>query len=118
MKHYDFNSSKNQRIKEQFVEREVYAFSYDSDKYADWNEWENLYETDALHFDQEILEYWIVSPWLGEKLREKGEPVLERWGGWIWGRTCSGQAILLDNVISEICYEMEILEGQQYEWNI
>ena len=54
---------------------------------------------------QEIYEYWIVSPWLGKRLRDKGEPVLERWGGWIWGRTGTGQVIALDSVISEICYE-------------
>lgn len=65
---------------------------------------------------QEIYEYWIVTPWLGEKLREKGEPVLKRHGGWIWGRTCSGQAIALDWVISLICYDMGILEGQPHEW--
>lgn len=174
MKHYDYNSSKNQAIKDQFVRREIYAcisdmaeylFSYDGG-YADWDEWENLYvtrcpecgeivdewkevdETDIVHIEsddtaneymdygvkcphcgavyeeepepelQEIYEYWIVSPQLGEKLRDKGEPVLERIGGWIWGRTCTGQAILLDNVISEICFEMEILEGQRHEWEI
>jgi len=175
MKHYDYNSSKNQTIKMKFVQREVYAcisdmaeylFGYDGDKYADWDEWENLYitrcpecgevvdewkevdETDVEHIEsddiangymdygvkcphcgaiheeepeperQEIYEYWIVSSWLGEKLREKGEPVLERGGGWIWGRTCTGQAILLDDVISEICYDMEILEGQSREWKV
>jgi len=174
MKDYNFNSSKNQTIKGQFVEREVracisdmaeYLFSYDGDKYADWDEWENIYvtrcpecekivdewkevdENDVEHFEedlaneyldygvkclhcgaiheeepeterQEIYEYWIVSPWLGEKLMAKGEPVLKRWDGWIWGRTCTGQAILLDGVISEICYEMEILEGQPHEWEI
>jgi len=128
MKHYNFNSSKNQAIKKQFVEREVYAcisdmaeylFSYDGDKYADWDEWENI---GAIHEEEpetkEILEFWIVSPWLGEKLMEKGEAVLKRWGGWIWGRTCTGQAISLDGVISEICYDIEILEGQPYEWKI
>jgi uncharacterized C2H2 Zn-finger protein len=175
MKRYDHNSSKNQTIKMQFVQREVYAcisdfaeylFSYDGDKYADWDEWENLYiahcpecgevvkdwnevteddveylQSDTIaneymdhgvkcpHCDeifeeepeaepQDIYEYWIVSSWLGEKLREKGEPVLARGGGWIWGRTCTGQAILLDHVISETCYDMEILEGQAREWKV
>ena len=175
MKHYDYNSNKNQTIKDRFVQREIIAcisdmaehlFSYDGDKYANWDEWENLYVTrcpkclepvdeweevneyDVEHIDsdeianeymdygvkcphcgiiyeeepetepQEIYEYWIVTPWLGEKLRDKGEPVLERWGGWIWGRTCTGQAILLDSVISSICYDMEILEGQPHEWKI
>ena len=169
MKRYDYNSSKNQAIKNQFVRREVFdcisdmaehLFSYEGDKYADWDEWENLYiaycpecgeavkdwdevneddveyikiisdeiangymdygvkcpHCDALYAEepeaepQEIYEYWIVSSWLGEKLRNKGEPVLERSGGWIWGRTCTGQAILLDSVISSICYDMGILE--------
>lgn len=173
MMHYDYNSSKNQAIKGQFVQREVYAcisdmaeylFGYDCDKYADWDEWRNVYitrcpecgeivdewgeidETDVENIEsddiankymdygvkcphcgaifeeepeaefREIFEYWIVSPWLGEKLRDKGEPVLERRDGWIWGRTCTGQAILMDGVISKICYEMGILEGQRYEW--
>ena len=173
MKHYDYNSSKNQAIKGRFVQREVKAcisdmaehlFSYEGDKYAGWDEWENLFVTrcpecgeinSILHNEtpddndnipadcdpdeyaaeypyqcscgarfeeepetepQEIYEYWIVTPRLGEKLREKGEPVLERHGGWIWGRTSSGQAILLDQVISSICYELKILEGQPHEW--
>ena len=158
MKHYDYDSIKNQAIKEQFVQREVitnisdmaeHLFSWDGDKYADWDEWENLYITrcpecgepvneweegeeegykcpfcGAIHEEepepeqQEIYEYWIVTPWLGEKLMDKGEPVLKRSGGWIWGRTCTGQAILLDSVISSICYDMGILEGQPHEWKI
>ena len=175
MKNYDYNSIKNQAIKGQFVQREVKAcitdisehlFSWEGDKYANWDEWENLYvtrcpecgeivveweevdENDVVHIEsddiankcmdygvkcphcgaiheekpeaepQEIYEYWIVSPWLGKKLRDKGEPVLERWGGWIWGRTCTGQTISLDSVISSICYDMGVLEGQPHEWKI
>ena len=140
MSRYDYNSSKNLAIKDRFVQCEViacisdmaeYLFGYDGDKYADWDEWENLYvtrcpecgeivveweevdENDVVHIEsddvaneymgygvkcphcgaiheeepeaeqQEIYEYWIVTPWLGKKLREKGEPVLERCGGWI-----------------------------------
>ena len=164
MKHYDYDSIKNQAIKEQFVQREVKACIWEGDKYANWDEWENLYITrcpecgetvneweeveaedvenpdeytgnngefygegykcphcGAIHEEkpeaepQEIYEYWIVTPWL---LMDKGEPVLKRSGGWIWGRTCTGQAILLDSVISSICYDMGILEGQPHEWKI
>lgn len=61
--------------------------------------------------EKNIYEYWIVAPWLGEKLREKGELVYEAWGGWIWGRTCTGP-ILLDGVLSSICHaHMGILKG-------
>lgn len=65
---------------------------------------------------QEILEWWIVTDYLYRKLKEKGEPVLEWGNNYYWGRTCSGQAILLDGVISEICSEMEILDGQANSW--
>ena len=65
----------------------------------------------------EALEHWIVSNWLAGKLESKGEMILHDFLGLtIWGRTCSGQAILLDGVISEICSDMEILDGQEYSW--
>lgn len=67
---------------------------------------------------QEIYEWWAVTTWFGEKLKAKGEPVIELWGKSLWGRTGTGQAILLDCVISEICEDMEILEGQKYEWSV
>ena len=65
---------------------------------------------------QEILEWWAVSKTLFDKLKEKGEPVYESGLTFVWGRTCSGQAILLDGVISKICEDMEILEGQKNSW--
>jgi hypothetical protein len=68
----------------------------------------------------EILEWWKVSSWLADKLLDQGECIIEFGGGFpsIWGRCTSGQAILLDWVISKIAMEAEILEGQRYEWNI
>lgn len=67
---------------------------------------------------QEVYEWWAVTTWLGEKLKAKGEPVIELYGKSLWGRCCTGQAILLDSVISKICEEMEILEGQPHEWSV
>lgn len=59
----------------------------------------------------EPFEFWIVSPWLGRKLKEYGEIVsFDFMGFTIWGRCSSGQAILLDGVISRICEELEMLE--------
>jgi predicted Zn-ribbon and HTH transcriptional regulator len=66
---------------------------------------------------QEIFEWWIVTEWLAKKLQDKGEAILDWGNNFYWGRTCTGQAILLDGVISEICEEMEILEGQKYDWS-
>lgn len=61
----------------------------------------------------EIYEYWLVSPWLGAKLKDHGEVVLERYGAWVWGRQCTGQAILLDGVISRICEGIGLLEDEE-----
>lgn len=57
----------------------------------------------------EIYEYWFVSDYLAEKLEEKGEMILDEFSTKIWGRACTGQAILLDYVINEICKELEII---------
>lgn len=56
---------------------------------------------------QEILEWWLVTDWLAEKLKAQGEPILNYadFNYW-WGRTCSGQAILLDSVIDKICEDL------------
>lgn len=69
-------------------------------------------ETEA----QEIFEWWAVSSYLYEQLKAKGQPVVDAGSCYIWGRCTTGQAILLDHVISEICAEMEILEGQPNAW--
>jgi hypothetical protein len=55
----------------------------------------------------EIYEHWIVSDRLTARLEERGE-VIERdfYGLTIWGRACSGQAILLDDVICSIYDEL------------
>jgi len=65
----------------------------------------------------EILEYWAISAYLGEKLGALGEPVQEMLGFTVWGRGCSGQAIMLDDQISQIAEGMEILEGQANDWS-
>lgn len=65
-------------------------------------------------YPAEIFEWWAVSSYLAEQLKEKGECILE--DECIWGRQTTGQAILLDGVISRICEDMEILEGQQNAW--
>jgi hypothetical protein len=65
---------------------------------------------DANHVDpeqNEIYEHWIVSEWLANRLEDRGE-VIERdfYGLTIWGRACTGQAILLDSVICSIYDEV------------
>ena len=65
---------------------------------------------------QEIFEWWAVSSFLFDKLKENGYCVVDAGSCYIWGRTTTGQAILLDGVITRICADMEILEGQGNSW--
>jgi hypothetical protein len=51
---------------------------------------------------KEVLEWWLVSSWLCNKLNSKGEVIISNeYGNW-WGRTTSGQAIKFDEIIVEI----------------
>lgn len=81
----------------------------------DYEDFCNFFDLEP--YQNEAYEHWIVSDFLAEKLEAKGEMVIYDFLGFtIWGRCTSGQAILLDGVISEICAGMEILEGQKYSW--
>lgn len=51
---------------------------------------------------QEIFEWWLVSKWLATELSKQGEPILTTAYGSYWGRTCTGQSIILDGTIQEI----------------
>lgn len=55
--------------------------------------------------EPEIFEFWSVSDWLYDKLREKGEIVFECLDFYVWGRRTTGQALYLDDVIQEIAEE-------------
>lgn len=65
---------------------------------------------------KEIYEWWIVTDYLRDELRKQGEAVLEWGNNCYWGRTTTGQSIMMDHVIAVICEEMEILDGQKYSW--
>lgn len=52
---------------------------------------------------KEIFEYWIVTSYLGKELADHGEIVWDmNDGNYLWGRTCTGQAIFIDGVIQQI----------------
>lgn len=81
---------------------------------------QQIEELENLEFDNypEVFEFWAVNPWFAEKLKNKGEVIIEYGYMRIWGRCCTGQAILLDNVISEIASGMQILENQTNDWGV
>lgn len=52
---------------------------------------------------KEIYEYWVCSPWLIARLREKNEAVIPQ--EQIWCRCTTGQSISIDGVIRNIVKE-------------
>ena len=65
-----------------------------------WEELQNLDE------NSEIMEWWLVTPYMAELLKEKGEVILSDYDCYWWGRTTSGQALYMDGVIQEIAEHM------------
>ena len=55
--------------------------------------------------DDEVFEWWLVSPYLARELKEQGEVIIDALGCHWWGRTTSGQAIYMDGVIQKIAGE-------------
>ena len=66
-----------------------------------WEELQNLNEY------SEIMEWWLVTPYMAELLKEKGEVILSDYDCYWWGRTTSGQALYMDGVIQEIAEQMK-----------
>lgn len=62
---------------------------------------------------EEIYEWWLIADnWTKDALLEAGECVLETdYGDW-WGRTCTGQAIILDPTFWNIFQEGVLLHKE------
>ena len=54
----------------------------------------------------EPLEWWVVDSWLAGKLLEIGEVIIDNDYGYWWGRTCSGQSIVLDGTFYQLFENM------------
>lgn len=81
------------------------------------NECGRIYSVDDVgERQEEIYEWWAVSNWFGDKLREQGCVVINAWGKSYWGRTATGQSISLDGCVVGVARDMGILEGMEYEW--
>lgn len=68
---------------------------------------DDYFDGDLDEYRQEVYEHWIVSSWLGKKLQEHGETVVEDFYGLtVWCRCTTGQAIYCDYIIQEIYKEL------------
>lgn len=75
------------------------------------DEYDEMAEVDTGH----IFNWYMITPWLLDKLIEYGEPVISNPP--IWGRRKVTKDPWNDPVIEAICGELEILEGQKHDWS-
>ena len=81
----------------------------DGGHYDTWQEICDLDNIDAYEYRCEVLEHWIVSEWLAEKLAEHGESInMDFHGLVVWGRCTSGQHISMDGIIRTIADEVAL----------
>lgn len=61
--------------------------------------------------------WYLVTDWLGSKLKDFGEIVIQTPDYSIWGCTSAGK-VTEESVIQQICADLGILEGQSHEWPV
>lgn len=73
--------------------------------------WQDLCGIESIEtedYEREIFEHWIVSDCLADKLETEGEKIMRDFFGFtIWGRSTTGQAISIDQVICDIYDDMQ-----------
>ena len=93
----------DEMLKKELVSYDDIVNYYLTDKQLKDRGYDNMEEARNNGEDaQEIMEWWLCDDWMIKQLQAQGEPILKTdFGSW-WGRTCTGQAILLDGVIEDI----------------
>lgn len=94
----------NQKELERFVSNNVYiCMSTIIDELLKCSsDFQEAYYDEIQSYGLNWLEVWSVSDYLGEKLKDEGEFVLEYAWHNLWFRETSGQAICMDGVIKRI----------------
>ena len=80
---------------------------YENDGGDDYGPYDNYYNQYIDHLKdsqemQDVMQWFIVSDWLADKLEIIGEPILNTDSHKLWGRTCYGQAIELDGTLQKV----------------
>ncbi len=65
----------------------------------------NSQNVDGFRFDDiKDYEWYLVSQWFLDRIKEINEPYIENSYGTYWGRQCSGQSIYFDYNIQQLAY--------------
>ena len=66
----------------------------------EYEELENYYNKNDE--PKEVFEWYFINEWLYNQLQEKNAVVINSEYGYIYGRTCTGQALYLDSIFQDI----------------
>ena len=88
---------------QQIADREIL---YEQNELLRVNEslWDTVANTEKYN---EVLEWWLVTPYMAELLKGNGEIILADYDCCWWGRTTAGQALYMDYVIQKIAEQTE-----------
>ena len=92
---------------QQIADREIlYEQGYVINELLRVNEslWDRISNTEEY---DEVFEWWLVTPYIAELLKENGEVILADYDCYWWGRTIAGQALWMDYVIQKIAQQTE-----------
>lgn len=82
--------------------------AYDGPEYDTWEECCLEEGLDCEGYDNETLEFWMVSEELANRLEAKGEKIVRDWLALpypVWCRCTSGQALYADYVIQQVAHD-------------
>ena len=75
--------------------------------------WDSLQNFDE---NSEVLEWWLVTPYMADMLKNNGEVILAAYDCYWWGRQTSGQGLSMDWVIQKIAEDIrtdETIKGRK-----
>ena len=58
--------------------------------------WDSLQNFDE---DTDVLEWWLVTPYMADMLKNNGEVILAAYDCYWWGRQTSGQGLSMDELM-------------------
>ena len=71
--------------------------------------WDSLQNFDE---NSEVLEWWLVTPYMAELLKENGEVIFADYDCYWWGRQVTGQPLTRDAVLRRLAKKMWVDYGE------
>ena len=97
---------------QQIVDREIlYEQSYVINELIRVNGslWDKIENSDEL---DEVFEWWLVTPYMAELLKENGEVIFADYDCYWWGRQVTGQPLTRDAVLRRLAKKMWVDYGE------